>query len=104
MYLISGIGIIYVNVENISESDETVETGDDIVNNSNNSNKNKLANCKFTNSHTYYTLVNSHNQLPLMLPNKFMFLVISYLIHVLYLIFTLSVLMVFVLFVIVSYE
>jgi len=48
MYLILGIGIIDVNVENISELDETVETGDGIVNNSNNENKNKLASCKLT--------------------------------------------------------
>ncbi|XP_025421182.1 uncharacterized protein LOC112691241 [Sipha flava] len=52
--------IIDVNVENISEPDETVETveiGDGIVNNSNNENKNKLASCKLTKTHTYYTLV-----------------------------------------------
>ena len=45
------------NVENISEPDETVETEDGIVNNSNNENKNKLASCKLTKTHTYYTLV-----------------------------------------------
>jgi hypothetical protein len=55
-----GICIIDVNVENISEPDETVETGDGIVNNSNNENKNKLASCKLTKTHTYYILVISN--------------------------------------------